>query len=70
MLVMLKEISGEEVRDITVNVREVVSVATDPQSGLDEHSVVTMTDGKRINVKGSVQEVSRRLRASKSLLKG
>lgn len=67
MLVMLKEMNGKEERDVTVNVQQVVSVS---DGRCEDCCIVTMTDGKEIYVKGNVQEVSRRLRSNKTLLKG
>lgn len=70
MLVMLREIVGSEneERDRTINPKEVLSVKeTFPGNNW---SVLKMTDGTEINVRGSVIEVTKRLNGAKRLLKG
>jgi hypothetical protein len=69
MLIMLKEIVGDDVRDRTINpdrVRDISSASKDEV----QNSVIEMDDGTKIYVQGNVFELTKRLNGEKRLLRG
>ena len=72
MMIMLKEIVGSELRDRTINPQHVVDVQSAAKDEVG-NSVIELINGEKVYVRGSVQEITRRLNKDPSntrLLKG
>jgi uncharacterized protein YlzI (FlbEa/FlbD family) len=65
---MLKEISGNELKDRTINPEQVLSIRLFEKN--QDHSVIHMINGQSFVVVGSVTEITKKLNAEKRLLKG
>ena len=65
---MLKEISGNELKDRTINPEQVLSIRLFEKN--QDRSVIHMINGQSFVVVGSVTEITKKLNAEKRLLKG
>lgn len=65
MLIMLKEIVGDDTRDRTINPQQVINVK---ESG--PNSIIEMANGVQFEVKGTVIEITNRLNGGRKILKG